>query len=311
MAKCDGSYMYLLKEREFLNSGEDVVKAGFSEAFSKRMLAYPKGSIVLATLRVSHGRSTERKVLAVLRSRFKSRRDIGAEYFEGPLCEIVSVFQETCNADVSDVVTKAEPSTVDVGDEDDTEDEEEGEAEELEVSMRPDMRRIKKMVDLNVAVPKFVGDTLHASRGRELQVAEVYASFLEYIDAADWMVKNKHCKDFVKVASYLHGATSLISNGDRTITFPSKDEDTNVFAVKSTCKSTVAAFVKKNIAKSNARHSPVTLVESYAAYVDHCTKEGKAQERKCDFKEELVAILGPFSPPSKGQRNFWRGWILA
>ena len=105
MATYDGSYMYLLKEREFVNSGEDVVKTGFSEAFSKRMLAYPKGSIVLATLRVSHGRSTERMVLAALRSRFKSRRDIGAEYFEGPLREIVSVFHETCNADVSDVVT--------------------------------------------------------------------------------------------------------------------------------------------------------------------------------------------------------------
>ena len=96
--------MYIIKEREFINARSPVFKVGYSDALPVRMKSYPKGSIILATMRVNNGRSTERKVLAALRSQFIHRRDIGSEYFEGPLVDIVHVFHGTCLPMMSDII---------------------------------------------------------------------------------------------------------------------------------------------------------------------------------------------------------------
>ena len=102
MAKFVGAYLYIIKEREFINARSPVFKVGYSDALTVRIQAYPKGSIVLTEVRVHNGRSTESKLLAALRSRFINRRDIGSEYFEGPLGDIANVFYATCLPLMSD-----------------------------------------------------------------------------------------------------------------------------------------------------------------------------------------------------------------
>lgn len=83
--------MYLLKEREFCSLNQPVYKFGFSNDFTGRMKNYPKGSIVLMSKRVNDGRQVEREVMCALCKRFKQRKDLGREYFEGPLREILAV----------------------------------------------------------------------------------------------------------------------------------------------------------------------------------------------------------------------------
>ena len=100
--------MYIIKEREFINAQIPVFKVGYSDDLPDRMKSYPKGSIILATMRVNNGRSSESKLLAALRSRrFINRRDIGSESFEGPLMNIVNVFYETCLPMMSDYSVKS------------------------------------------------------------------------------------------------------------------------------------------------------------------------------------------------------------
>jgi hypothetical protein len=72
-----------LKEREHIRCGDAVCKLGFTTNFAARMRAYPNGSLVLLSVRVSDGRKCERIVLRAFAEFFTPRRNIGAEYFEG------------------------------------------------------------------------------------------------------------------------------------------------------------------------------------------------------------------------------------
>lgn len=74
-------------------------------------------------------------------------------------------------------------------------------------------------------------------------------------------------------------------------------------------ESTVATFVETRLERTGAQKDTVTLMEAYEVYCVFCS-DGKTAEKKGDFKEELVATLGQCAAPSKGKRNYWRGWRL-
>ena len=61
--------------------------------------------------------------------------------------------------------------------------------------------------------------------------------------------------------------------------------------------------------RTGAQTDYVTLMEAYEAYYAFCA-DGKTAEKKGDFKEELLATMGACSAPSKGKRNYWRGWRM-
>ena len=61
--------------------------------------------------------------------------------------------------------------------------------------------------------------------------------------------------------------------------------------------------------RTGAQKDAVTLMEAYEAYCVFCS-DGKTAEKKGDFKEELLATLGTCAAPSKGKRNYWRGWRM-
>jgi hypothetical protein len=82
MARHQGEYVYIIREREHQQSNEQIYKVGFSGNFVMRAKKYPKGSLVISTMRVTSGRSAERAVMACIMNKFKRRKDIGSEYFE-------------------------------------------------------------------------------------------------------------------------------------------------------------------------------------------------------------------------------------
>lgn len=81
-------YIYLIITREFLQSQQEVVKAGFTTDIKKRHCQYPKGSKLLYCEYVQSAKDREKDVLYALGNKFKQRSDIGREYFEGPFKEI-------------------------------------------------------------------------------------------------------------------------------------------------------------------------------------------------------------------------------
>jgi len=75
--------IYLLLEREFIKTGENVYKVGKTSNINKRMSKYPKGSFLYFSVVSDDIDRDEKEILSVFENEFIQRRDIGSEYFEG------------------------------------------------------------------------------------------------------------------------------------------------------------------------------------------------------------------------------------
>lgn len=85
--------VYLIKEREFIKSQEDVLKLGRTKAgISNRGGHYPKGSRIISVLPVSDDVECENELKFIFSEIFKLRDDIGSEYFEGDEAEMLLTF---------------------------------------------------------------------------------------------------------------------------------------------------------------------------------------------------------------------------
>ena len=78
------NYIYLLQEREFIKTREPIFKVGMTTKENHvRFNQYPKGSILLFQIICKSCKTMENKILTEFRTKFKSQKDIGNEYFEG------------------------------------------------------------------------------------------------------------------------------------------------------------------------------------------------------------------------------------
>lgn len=89
------NFIYLLQEREFLNTGENIYKIGITESLHNRMGHYPKGSKIFCVIPVSG--DPEALCLFNFRQKFVSRIDIGSEYFEGNLDLMIKELYQSCS----------------------------------------------------------------------------------------------------------------------------------------------------------------------------------------------------------------------
>ena len=88
-------YIYLLKEREFIKTGEDIFKIGRSSQFNdKRIKQYPKGSMVLLMIFCGNSKQIEIFLINKFKEIFIQRKDIGVEYFEGCLFKMREIIIE-------------------------------------------------------------------------------------------------------------------------------------------------------------------------------------------------------------------------
>lgn len=77
-------YIYLLQEREFVKTNENVYKIGQTKQPNlTRLLQYPNGSIVIIHTICKDCCKTERELIKLFTEKFKLRKDIGSEYFQG------------------------------------------------------------------------------------------------------------------------------------------------------------------------------------------------------------------------------------
>jgi len=91
-------YIYLIQEREFIKSSEEIYKIGRTcQADFKRFDGYPKNSHLLLFIDVPDCKCIEKILINKYKKEFKHRKDIGNEYFEGDkwkmMKEIVDVVQ--------------------------------------------------------------------------------------------------------------------------------------------------------------------------------------------------------------------------
>lgn len=81
-------YIYVMQEREFINSKEPTYKVGRTTNPSKRFAAYPKNSELLLLCGVLDCKTAEMAVKNMMKAMFVQKTEYGCEYFQGDATEI-------------------------------------------------------------------------------------------------------------------------------------------------------------------------------------------------------------------------------
>ena len=107
-------YLYLLQEREFVNSGKTIYKLGMTKQENlTRFKQYPKGSLLIMQMICNDCTILERDVIKLFTERFILRKDIGNEYFEGDCKSMMDVIYSTIKNEKSEF--KETPATKQIG----------------------------------------------------------------------------------------------------------------------------------------------------------------------------------------------------
>ena len=86
-------YIYLLQTREFVNSKEPIYKIGKTTKLNfTRFNQYPQGSVLLFQSSCFDCNKLEREIIQLFKSKYKVRRSIGRESFEGNSHEMIKDF---------------------------------------------------------------------------------------------------------------------------------------------------------------------------------------------------------------------------
>jgi hypothetical protein len=75
-------FIYILREREFVNTNVNIYKIGRTSNWLKRYKQYPKNSELLFVQLVNNSKEIESEIIKILKEKTNQRRDIGREYFE-------------------------------------------------------------------------------------------------------------------------------------------------------------------------------------------------------------------------------------
>ena len=89
-------YIYLIQEREFIKTQENIFKIGKTIDYRKRIASYPNDSKLYFLYFTKYLSDTERYFIDKFKDNFIQRKDIGTEYFEGSYDEMSKFFLELC-----------------------------------------------------------------------------------------------------------------------------------------------------------------------------------------------------------------------
>lgn len=99
-------YIYLIKEREFIKTCENVYKIGkTTQETLGRYKQYPKGSELLIHIKCHDCHLIEKQLISLFKTKYKQRKDVGREYFEGDHINMIKcIIMMIYLTDVPDVV---------------------------------------------------------------------------------------------------------------------------------------------------------------------------------------------------------------
>ena len=120
------NYIYLLQEREFLKTKENVFKVGMTTKQNhERFNQYPKGSILLFQMICENCKNMETQIITSFKEKFTQRKDIGTEYFEGNYKNMIDIIYSTIKNELcTDFEIKHKENNNDEEEEDNNDEEE-------------------------------------------------------------------------------------------------------------------------------------------------------------------------------------------
>ena len=86
-------YIYLIREREFVNNNKNIFKIGRTDAYDvrSRLKSYPSDSEVVFFIQVEFSKEVEKRLLKQFDEYFDNKSNIGREYYQGEREKMVSL----------------------------------------------------------------------------------------------------------------------------------------------------------------------------------------------------------------------------
>ena len=326
-------YVYLVVQREFLRSGENVAKCGRASDWLKRFKQYPKGSKLLYAVYCNDMVEAEKDALSLLGKLFKQRRDIGTESFEGDIASMIAAINKLftittvangpvcmCQepddggaATMADNATTATGATTDDGD---------TTVEETET-----LPPTKVLVNKTIAIGRFV-NSLGSRDGMSISSMDLYGQYLDFVNdpAHDWTAPIVDHHPFTKIIVHNYGAVSDVvrvgASTHRCILFPlppppEEEEPAETVLDADNRNPYAAAFIAHHVDFA-PRRSPTYAGKKYYAWipekdltarfwewhtsgatdnVDYRRNMNKEQDKKSVWKDVLHDAMG-----NKGRR---------
>jgi hypothetical protein len=98
------NYIYLLQEREFIKTKENIYKVGRTRKENyERFNQYPKGSILLFQMICKKCEKIEVEIIKEFKDRFNQRKDIGNEYFEGDYKIMIDIIYLEIKKEINEI----------------------------------------------------------------------------------------------------------------------------------------------------------------------------------------------------------------
>ena len=167
------NYIYLLQEREFITTNQKVYKLGKTKQENlQRFKQYPKGSVLLLQQVCDDCDMLEVELIRYFKNKYKYRRDIGNEYFEGDYNEMIK--------DIHNKITNNVVNNEDTDDEDHkTEVEIDNEVKELFPNYCDDesFGGMKKLIKIYIEVDKIIIKYIDCD---DLDTKKIYYDVEEY-----------------------------------------------------------------------------------------------------------------------------------
>ena len=159
--------IYLIQEREFINSDENVYKIGKTKQENlKRFKQYPKGSKLILQQICDDCDILEKELISDFKNKYIHRKDIGNEYFEGDYKEML---KDIHNKITNNVVSIEETSKIDDVDNDDDND---------DYNILKEIKEYEKVEDIEICIENF--DDLYEIKNN-IKIKEEFTKKQPYI----------------------------------------------------------------------------------------------------------------------------------
>jgi hypothetical protein len=231
----DYSCVYLVKEREFTKTNENIIKVGYSNQENlKRFKQYPKDSVLLCQVFTENGKLCESKILDEFKIKFKHRKDIGNEYFEGDYILMRQI--------INDIVDKVEKENKNIFK--NIVDELENKIKELEELQNKYQFLIKEYEELKNKQKEFDKYKLFYIKNNGTDAAQTTNDRLKLFISTNYEITTNH-KDRIRT-SELFDEYSKISQMDIKI-FLAKMKDIGIETIRTNGYNNFINIKKKNI----------------------------------------------------------------
>ncbi len=276
-------YVYMIHEREFMVQGQTVYKIGRTNNVLRRFSQYPKGSRLLFTYYVSDMFEMENILKEKLFQKFKCRRDVGIEYFEGD-------YEDMLNMMVSEIIKRNKLITTNVCD-----------------------QATIKARDPELLVVEFINLSKDAYFRDAHKSLEMYQSYLDWCDSNTEIVPTKQIshKEFSSILKrHFMVEIKPFRLDDGVYQCAVFDCDKRLPTTTSTSTSNVVInWVTNYVIRTHDRSDYVSVSSLFDLYKG-TTEDRGLNKRK--FKDELYEILDKcmFRKKSNGLHEIWRGYKI-